>query len=195
MRRHIAVLSGVILFAGALFAATAALAQVPARGRDDADRARSTIRRGPAATAPTASAVSEIFFCEVLTTECRSTNSTFPVNRLRDLFVYVTWPKASGDLEQTVEFYLPDGSLYQKKATRFSARLGQPRARAVAGARPVPAAFLTTSRGTPTVVTSLPVAGTYITQRNLLGTWKVRVLLGGKPVLSGQFTLKAADAP
>jgi hypothetical protein len=189
MKRHMKVLGGAILLTGALLALAApAVSQnrrIDGRGRTDADGKKVT------PLAPAVNAVTEVFFCESPTTECRSTNSTFTVGKLRDIFVFVTWPNVSGDLVQTVEFFLPDGSLYVKKATPFRASTAQPRARAVPGAAPAVDAFLTSSRGTPTVITPLAVAGTYITQRSLLGTWTVRVRLGDKPVQSAQFTLKA----
>jgi hypothetical protein len=191
-------LGGAILLTGALLALAApAVAQIrrpdsggnqiSGRGRTDADAKRATL------SAPAVNAVTEVFFCEKPTTECRSTNTTFAVGKLRDIFVFVTWPNVSGDRVQTVEFFLPDGSLYVKKATPFRASTAQPRARAVPGAAPAVEAFLTTSRGTPTVITPLAVAGTYITQRSLLGTWTVRVKLGDKLVQSAQFTLKPPE--
>jgi hypothetical protein len=198
MKRHMKVLGGVILLTGALLALAAPAAsqvrrpdsrdnRMDGRGRTDADSKKVM------PSAPVANAVTEVFFCENPTTECRSTNSTFTVGKLRDIFVFVTWPNVSGDLVQTVEFFLPDGSLYLKKVTPFRASTAQPRARAVPGAAPAVDAFLTSSRGTPTVITPLAVAGTYITQRSLLGTWTVRVRLGDKPVQSAQFTLKAPE--
>ena len=191
MKQHMKVLSGAILLTGALLVLTApAVAQnrrPEGRGRTDAD-AKKVVP-----SAPVVNAVTEVFFCESPTTECRSTNTAFTVGKLRDIFVFVTWPNASGDLVQTVEFYLPDGSLYVKKATPFRASTAQPRARAVPGASPAPDAFLTSSRGAPTVITPLAVAGTYITQRSLLGAWTVRVRLGDKLVQSAQFTLKAPE--
>lgn len=132
--------------------------------------------------------VTEIFFCDTGTTECRANNSKFELQKARDLYVYATWPNVAGDHVQTVEFYLPNGSLYLKKDTPFRVRRGVPRARFVPGSS-VPEQFLTSSRGVPAVITALPVAGTFITQRNLTGTWTVRVLLDGNPVASGQFTL------
>jgi hypothetical protein len=202
MKREIGFLSSAILCGALLLAAAPAAAQGrprPAPQRDDGDRIvrPRADRDAKSAAAPSASAdvrlpvVSEVFFCETSTTQCRSTNSTFSAGKLRDLFVFVTWPGAAGNRVQTLEFYLPDGSLYQKKETAFSARAGIARARATPGAVAVPDEYLTSSQGVPTVVTSLPVAGTYITQRNLFGTWTVRVLLDGKPVASSQFTLKA----
>ncbi|MBI3663803.1 MAG: hypothetical protein HY234_12245 [Acidobacteria bacterium] len=197
MKRHMKVLGGAILLAGALlaFAAPAAAQRRSRVTKEDELDARTPAdrREARAESLNAAQAVSELFFCESATTECRSTNSAFTVGKLRDLFVFVTWPSTNGDRVQTVEFFLPDGSLYMKRDTAFRTRAGQPRARAVTGAAVVADEYLTSSRGMPTVVTPLAVAGTYITQRNLLGTWAVRVLLDGKPVLTGQFTLKTAD--
>jgi len=192
MKRHMKVLSGAILLTVALLALAApAVAQnrrPDGRGRTEADGKKVM----PPSVQPS-KAVTEVFFCESPTTECRSTNTAFTVGKLRDIFVFVTWPNVSGDLVQTVEFFLPDGSLYVKKATPFRASTAQPRARAVPGASPTVDAFLTSSRGTPTVITPLAVAGTYITQRSLLGAWTVRVRLGDKLVQSAQFTLKAPE--
>lgn len=193
MKRQMKVLSGTILLTGALVLAAPAAAQdrrPVGRGRTETD-----VKKVAPPTVQASKGVTEIFFCENPTTECRSTNTAFTVNKLRDIFVFVTWPNVSGDLVQTVEFYLPDGSLYVKKATPFRASTSQPRARAVPGAAPAVDAFLTSSRGAPTVITPLAVAGTYITQRSLLGTWKVRVLLGDKFVQSAQFTLNTPQQP
>jgi len=191
MKRHMKVLSGAILLTGALLAwAAPAVAQnrrPEGRGRTNTDSKKVL------PSAPVVNAVTEVFFCESPTTECRSTNTAFTVGKLRDIFVFVTWPNVSGDLVQTVEFFLPDGSLYVKKATPFRASTAQPRARAGPGESPTVDAFLTSSRGTPTVITPLAVAGTYITQRSLLGNWTVRVRLGDKLVQSAQFTLKAPE--
>ncbi len=201
MNRNSKFLSGTILLAGALlvFSAPAhAQNRRPITKEDEPASRPAAGRKAPVPVAQpvqAAPAVAEIFFCETSTTECRSTNTSFTVNKLRDLFVFVTWPGANGDVVQTVEFFLPDGSLYLKRDTPFRARVGQPRARAAAGDNAVADAFLTSSRGVPTVVTPLAVAGTYITQRSLLGAWTVRVSLGGKPVLTGQFTLKAPEHP
>lgn len=185
----------------------------------------------------------EIFFCEVKDPQCRTSADTFPLEGIRDLFVFVTWPYVFGEHVQTVEFTLPDGHLYQRKETTFTLsppkrrklnpRRGLPmptltvssaidnrvqdkpgtspeqlstRGRQAArmqrqpservstedrrAIRLPPDRFLTVSRGVPTVITVLPVAGTFITQHRLAGTWTVRVLLDDKPLLSAQFTLK-----
>ena len=111
---------------------------------------------------------------------------------------------------QTVEFLLPGGSMYSSRKTRFSIGGASPLpARAPAfnnEVSPAPAAphlvadankvhpegittLLMKSRGDSSVLTVLPVGGTYITQRNLSGTWRVRVLLDDRLALESEFTL------
>jgi hypothetical protein len=155
----------------------------------------------------------EIFFCETPGTTCRTTQDTFPIADLRDLYVYVVWPGVAGQHEQTVEFHLPDGTLYSSMKTRFT--VGSP-VRAFAATTstaapnvvaPVPPAphlvadankvhteggipaLLTVSRGDTTVLAVLPVGGTYISQRNLTGAWIVRVLLDDRLALQSGVTL------
>jgi hypothetical protein len=173
-----------------IFAALALLCALPGpafaqeRGRGDS---AAPAKAGEAAAAPKAG---DIFFCTTDTSECRTSAGVFPLDALRDLYVFVTWPKLSGNFVQTVEFVLPDGNVYLRKQTAFAVRSGQARARAVKGSGQ-PERYFTTSRGAPAVVTSLPVAGTYITQRNLSGVWKVRVYLDGNLAGAAQFKLEA----
>jgi hypothetical protein len=130
----------------------------------------------------------EIFFCSTDTPQCRSGVQRFSTRHLRDLYVFVTWPHLSGTHTQTVQFHLPDGNLYVAKSTTFVVRRGQPGARPSAG-NTLPNRFFTTSRGVPAVATLLAVAGTHITQRNLVGNWTVVVLLDGKRAQTAQFQL------
>ena len=111
---------------------------------------------------------------------------------------------------QTVEFYLPDGSIYSSKKTRFTIGGAVPTALAAPAYQnevsPTPPAhhlmadgnkihtegipsLLARSRGDSSVLTVLPIAGTYITQRSLTGTWRVRVLLDDRLALQSDFTL------
>ena len=158
----------------------------------------------------------EIFYCETPDTSCRTTQDTFPIADLRDLFVFVVWPGVSGQHVQTVEFLLPGGSIYSSRKTRFSIGGASPLpARALAfnnEVSPAPAAphlvadankvhpegittLLMKSRGDSSVLTVLPVGGTYITQRNLSGTWRVRVFLDDRLVLESEFTLLPHQPP
>ena len=158
----------------------------------------------------------EIFYCETPDTSCRTTQDAFAIADLRDLFVFVVWPGVSGQHVQTVEFLLPGGSIYSSKKTRFSIGGASPVA-AMAPAfknevSPVPPAphliaeankvhpegiptLLVKSRGDSSVLTVLPVGGTYITQRNLSGTWRVRVLLDDRLALASEFTLVPRQPP
>jgi len=161
-------------------------------------------RPGPAARGP------EIFYCETPDTSCRTTQDTFPIADLRDLFVFVVWPGVSGQHIQTVQFLLPDGSIYSSQKTQFaiggpvfSANAAPSAQNLVAPPPPAPhliadankvhsegiPSLLMKSRGDSAVLTVLPVAGTYITQRNLSGRWQVRVLLDDRLALASEFTL------
>jgi hypothetical protein len=152
----------------------------------------------------------EIFYCETPDTSCRTTQNTFPIVDLRDLFVFVVWPGVSGQHVQTVEFLLPGGSVYSTKKTRFSIGGASPVAamapafkNEVSPAPPAPhliadankihadgiPTLLMKSRGDSSVLTVLPVGGTYITQRNLSGTWRVRVFLDDRLALESEFTI------
>jgi hypothetical protein len=152
----------------------------------------------------------EIFYCETPDTSCRTTQNTFPITELRDLFVFVVWPGVSGQHVQTVEFLLPGGSTYSTRMTRFSIGGASPVAamapafkNEISPASPAPQliadankihpqgipTLLMKSRGDSSILTVLPVGGTYITQRNLSGTWRVRVLLDDRLAFESEFTL------
>jgi hypothetical protein len=152
----------------------------------------------------------EIFYCETPDTSCRTTQDTFPIADLRDLFVFVVWPSVNGQHVQTVEFLLPDGSLYSSKKTRFSIGgavvVGAAAAEFKNEVAPTPPAphlmadankvhaegiptLLMKSRGDYALLTVLPVGGTYITQRSLSGTWRLRVLLDDRLAIQSEFTL------
>lgn len=119
-----------------------------------------------------------IFFCTVSDVQCRSDENQFYLNEVRDLFVFVAWGKVSGEHTARIRLLLPDGNLYQQTETRFTT---QPQPAAASGEQgKVQVARV--SRGEPTTVLELPVAGTHITQRSLSGAWTVEVELDGKPV-------------
>lgn len=177
--------------------------------RNEKDDSASDARLRPERPQPRPRAP-EIFYCETPDTSCRTTQDAFAMADLRDLFVFVVWPGVSGQHVQTVEFLLPGGSIYSSKKTRFSIGGASPVA-AMAPAfknevSPAPRAphliaeankvhregiptLLMKSRGDSSVLTVLPVGGTYITQRNLCGTWRVRVLLDDRLALESEFTL------
>ena len=158
----------------------------------------------------------EIFFCETPDTACRTTQESFPLDNLRDLYVFVVWPRVTGQHVQTTEFYLPDGSIYSSKKTQFiiggvaafsgmgpayrnQVSLLPPARHLMADANRIHTqgipSLLMKSRGDSSILTVLPVGGTYITQRNLSGTWRVRVLLDDRLALESAFTLTPSPEP
>jgi hypothetical protein len=158
----------------------------------------------------------EIFFCETPETTCRTTQEVFSLGELRDLYVFIVWPGVAGQHVQTVQFFLPDGNIYTSKKTQFI--IGGVMAFTAVGpafqseVSPTPPArhlmadankihaegipsLLMKSRGDSSILTVLPVSGTFITQRNLCGTWSVRVLLDDRLVLQSVFTLTSPVPP
>jgi hypothetical protein len=89
----------------------------------------------------------------------------FSAGMVRDLRVLTGWQNVEGTHSQRLEFYGPDGSIYQRHAAQFS--------------------------GSGVVETRLPVGGTWITQHSLYGAWRVEVFLdgGATPVTTGVFIL------
>ena len=158
----------------------------------------------------------EVFFCETFEPSCRTNADKFSLAELRDLYVFVVWPGIDGQHIQTMQFLLPDGSLYASKQTRFTIGGFFPQStgtlrndREVSSPAAAPhlmadankhhsegiPSLLTKSRGDSAVVTVLPVGGTYIAQRNLAGTWHVRIQLDDKAAVEAQFTLTSRPVP
>ena len=78
----------------------------------------------------------------------------FSAQRLRDVIVVVHWQMLVGSHAQRLELIAPDGSVYQTFRTAVENATGQ-----------------------ATVETHVPVAGSWITDYSLYGTWQVRVYL------------------
>ncbi len=96
--------------------------------------------------------------------------TVFSVSSLRDLFISVVWMDyPAGNHLQTLKIFLPDGNLYQTFETTF--------------------AIAQIPTGSFTTVESLPVAGSYITQRSLTGDWRVEVSLDGQFIAARVVTL------
>jgi len=84
---------------------------------------------------------------------------------VRNLRILVAWQNVSGGHAQRLDFFSPDGSLYQRVSAQFS--------------------------GASSVETQLLVGGTWITEYSLFGAWRVEVYLdgAGMPTASGVFVL------
>ncbi|MFQ5664729.1 MAG: hypothetical protein ACE5HL_12975 [Terriglobia bacterium] len=125
----------------------------------------------PAADSPPPPTIT-VFFCLVSDPQCRSSINSFEVKGTRDLFVFATLPGEQGQREVQFDFLLPGGDLYLPVVVDFDS------------------ATAPTSLGDPLAIAVLPVAGTHITQRSLLGSWTVRVSVDGSPAASAVFVLQ-----
>jgi hypothetical protein len=110
-----------------------------------------------------------ITFCDDGSSGCTPATS-FSVAELRDLVIKVSWENIpDGNHLQTLEILIPGGGLYQSTQT----------------------AFLTDSSSSSSFATTriLPVAGTWIPQRQIIGDWIVRVSLDGMVITSQMVAL------
>jgi hypothetical protein len=118
----------------------------------------------------TAPASATVTLCDSAATSC-SGASTFSLGSIRDLNISVTWQNVPEETHtQTTRIFSPDGELFQAMETSFLIPEGSP--------------------GTANTVQTLPVIGTWITQRQLTGTWTITVALDGEAMASNsvQFT-------
>jgi hypothetical protein len=113
---------------------------------------------------PPAPTDATISFCDDGAESCMPATS-FNVSSLRDLIVSVNWENLSaGTHTQLLEISMPGGGLYLAGQTSFL----------VADA----------SHSSLTTTRTLPVAGTWISQRRMTGEWSVRVSLDGNAITS-----------
>jgi hypothetical protein len=103
-----------------------------------------------------------VSFCDDAEGTCTPATS-FSVASLRDLVMSVNWENLSGgNHTQMIEVLQPGGGLYQASQSSFLA----------GGA----------SQSSLTMTRTVPVAGTWISQRRMTGEWSVRVSLDGKAI-------------
>ena len=113
---------------------------------------------------PPAPTDATISFCDDGAESCTPATS-FSVKSMRDLVVSVNWENLStGAHTQLLEISMPGGGLYQAGQTSFL--VGD------------------ASQSTMTTTRTLPVAGTWISQRRITGEWSVRVSLDGNAISS-----------
>ena len=135
--------------------------------------------------------VRDVYFGDDSATACQPGPREFMLNELRQLYVCVVWSGLAGTYSAQLTFVSPDGHVYQTMTLAF-----------VTAEVPATVATLETEgrhhkvtragwrgRGETVLVATLPVAGTYITQHNLAGYWKVEISLNGRPVDSDHFVL------
>jgi hypothetical protein len=118
---------------------------------------------------PPPAVTATISFCDDGTADCEPANS-FGVGTVRDLVIKVTWENLpAGSHMQTLEILLPAGGPYQVTQAALNA-----------GSATVNSASTTRI---------LPIAGTSIPQRQIVGNWMIRVSLDGQPVASQMVAL------
>ena len=122
-------------------------------------------RGTPAAVPPTAT----FTFCDKEATGC-SGETSFSTAATRDLEVKVSWQNVpAGNHVQTLEILLPGGNLYQQTQMAFGVPQGS--------TEPLVA------------IQILPVAGTWIQQRKMMGEWTARVSLDGQVIATQRVEL------
>lgn len=108
--------------------------------------------------------------CDSAVLGCVATTN-FSLGSIRDLNVNVDWQNVSGGTHtQQLAVLLPNGVVYQTISHGFGVPEG--------------------SLGSPTISDAMPVAGTFISQRELTGEWTVQVLLDGAVAGSEKFVLE-----
>jgi hypothetical protein len=148
-------------------------------------------RPGPAEGAPPGVQVREVYFGEREETVCQPARREFMLDDLRGLYVCVVWAGLAGTYAAQLTFVSPDGNIYQTMTLAFvtaeapatvatvEVKGRQHRVRRAGWGR----------KGETVLVATIPVAGTYITQHNLAGFWKVKISLNGRPVDQDHFIL------
>lgn len=98
-----------------------------------------------------------------------TSKDTFSLAQIRDLFIWVNWEGVpTGPHTQQLDIFMPQGhALYVRYSDGFQ--------------------ITDTPVGSALVLRSMPVGGTWITQRQLTGTWEVDASLDGKLVSSKTF--------
>jgi len=111
-------------------------------------------------TPPPAAPSATFSFCDKEAPSCDN-DTSFSATATRDLEVKLSWQNVpAGSHVQPLEILLPGGNLYQQTQMTFGVQQGfdQPMV----------------------AIQTLPVAGTWIQQRHLLGQWTARVSLDGQ---------------
>lgn len=107
--------------------------------------------------------------CDTSVESC-SASTSFSLGTIRDLNFSVDWQNVSaGTHTQQIALVQPNGVVYQTVSHGFAVTSGK--------------------TGSATASDIVPVAGTYITQRSLIGDWSVEVSLDGTVIRSEKLQL------
>ena len=118
----------------------------------------------PPGGGPAPSPAASVTLCDNQTPGCPPA-STFTLSTLRGIDISVAWSNLrAGAHTQKLSLRLPNGDLYQSLESGFL--------------------ISDFSAGSTTTIRTLPVAGTFITQRQLIGDWTLEVSLDEQPLAS-----------
>jgi hypothetical protein len=140
----------------------------------------------------TSAQVSDVYFGDSEGAACQPGSKIFSIDNLRSLYVCIVWTGVSGTHAAQLRFTSPDGNAYQTMTLAFVTPGASVTASTLAvDGHEYPVTPAGWGRaGETLLVASLPVAGTYITQHNLAGDWKVQISLDGRTVDEDRFTLR-----
>ena len=120
---------------------------------------------------PTPADVSAVVTVCNMTPDGCSQNTSFSLATIRDLSVHVQWTNvAPGTQTQTLQLLDPAGGSYQVTNSSFVVAEG--------------------SDGQASTDVLIPIRGSMITQRQITGTWTVKLMLNGKPFSSQNVILQ-----
>ncbi len=117
----------------------------------------------------------------------------FSLAETRDLSIVTCWKKLQGDHLQTMHIYGPDGHLFQKRVVPFSTesqrRTRRRKMRGIENA--VDVRHARPRKGRQEVTVNFPITGTWVSQHQMVGTWRVEVYHNEAktPSATGSFTL------
>jgi hypothetical protein len=138
--------------------------------------------------------VKDVFFGTDRNTVCQPGGRQFILSSVDGLYVCVVWQGLAGSYAEQLTFVAPDGHVYQTVTVPFVTAGATPPANGIQseGRRfeVTPAGW--GANGEALVIGALPVAGTFIRQRALVGLWTVKVALnGGQMIEEDTFELLA----
>jgi hypothetical protein len=117
-------------------------------------------------------ATAMVSFCNAAQTNCQSQSANFSMttSNIPDLNITVDWANVTpGTHSQEIRLLMPNGNLFQRVQNAF--------------------AVAPSGNGTASVKRNIPVAGSFISQRQITGGWKVEVSLDGKVTTTGDLVL------
>lgn len=132
---------------------------------------------GSSSGSSSTSQVKEVFFGTSAETACQPGDRQFVLNDLEILYVCVVWGGLSGSYAEQLTFVAPDGHVYQTVTVPFvtADATAPPNGIELEGRKLEVKQAGWGAKGETLVVGALPVAGTFISQRALLGLWTVEV--------------------